>query len=248
MSESSVPVRSPLISPSLSEAQHYQLSDDLARLCLPQEFKDSYRRLAWVNSVCALFLLIGLVGLKAPKVVVKPLSTPVETVAVILTPPEEQPKTEPEVKPNDTEQPQDTQVDTPQVVTVVAAADAPNVAFAVPVQGAVAVAAAANLASPPPAITHAPPPRPVKFNPNTTDGGTYPDPRYPSAALRNRIQGTVTIDIVVDESGNVTAAKVATTSGSSMLDDEALETVKRRWHFPPGPPRLYYWQCSFKLQ
>src|SRR2546428_13996765 len=75
--------------------QDYQLSDDLARLCLPSEFKDSYRALAWVDSICFLFLLIGLIGLRPPKIIENPVVAPPEVVPVIFTPPEEQPKPQP---------------------------------------------------------------------------------------------------------------------------------------------------------
>src|SRR6266446_907834 len=100
MSESSLPAQSPLAGAGqFSPGSHnYNLSDDLARLCLPQEWKDSYRTLAWVNSICFMFLIVGLIGLRAPKVIHKPLTELTETVPVIFTPPEEPPKTEPEVK------------------------------------------------------------------------------------------------------------------------------------------------------
>lgn len=248
MSESSVPGQPALAgsSPFAPGAAGYQLSDDLARLCLPQEFKDAARALAWVNSICALFLAIGLVGLKAPEVVQRPLSEVTEVVPVIFTPPEDQPKPEPEVKP-DEPQPPDTPLDTPQVITVAAVVDSPAVAFSVPVQGAVAVASSPRFASPPPPGNYVAP-RPTKFNPNATDGGSYPPPDYPSFALRNRYQGTVTIELTVDASGAVTSLKVQKTSGFTILDDAALKVVKNRWRFPPGGPRYYYWPCTFQIQ
>src|SRR5512141_1389435 len=101
----------------------YQLSDDLAKLCLPQEWRDSYRTLAWVNSICALFLIVGLVGLKAPKVILRPLSKVEDVVPVVFTPPEEAPKPEVVRTEEPQEQPSDAPVDTPQVVTVAAVAD-----------------------------------------------------------------------------------------------------------------------------
>src|SRR5882724_3774027 len=175
--------------------QKYSLSSDLARLSLPAEYKDQYRTLAWINSICFLFLVIGVVGLKSPRVIVRQISEPVDTVPVVFTPPDKQPK--PEVKPEpDEPQPQDSQVEAPQVVTIVAAADSANVAFAVPVQGAVAIAPA-RYASAPPANLNAPP-RPKKFDPNATDGGTYPQPNYPGVAQRNHYQGMVTVEIIVD--------------------------------------------------
>src|SRR5436190_21366792 len=144
MSQSSVPAQSQLMGATLeAHSRDYHLSDDLARLCLPQEFRDSYRTLAWVNSICFLFLLIGAVGLKAPRVIHKALTEVTEVVPVVFTPPEEPPKVEPDVKPDEPDQPKDTTEETPQVMTVVAAADPTSVAFAVPVQGAVAIAPAA---------------------------------------------------------------------------------------------------------
>lgn len=250
MSESSVPAQSPLAAtPGFGSGAHdYRLSDDLARLCLPQEFKDSYRRLAWMNSICCLFLIVGLVGIKPPKIHVRPLSEPPDVVPVVFTPPEEPPKVEPDVKPDEPDQPRDTQEDTPQVVQVVAAADSASVVFSVPVQGAVAVASEARFATPPPPVPQAPP-KPVQFNPSVADGGNYPPPEYPSMALRNRWQGTVTIEILVDGSGQITDAKVQKTSGTTMLDSAALDTVKKRWHFPAtGQARWLYWPCIFQLQ
>lgn len=227
----------------------YQLSDELARLCLPQEFKDSYRTLAWVNSICALFLLIGLVGLKPPKVVERPLSPPPDVMQVEFTPPPDQPKPPDQPPPDQPEdQPPDTPQDMPQVAQVVAVADSPNVAFSVPVQGAVAVAKEARLATPPPPVNRAPP-APVRFNPDTSgDGGSYPKPTYPPSALRNHEEGTAYIEIMVDETGKMTSVKLHKSSGFPVLDSAALDIVKRSWHFPPGKPRWLIWPCMFQMQ
>ncbi len=227
----------------------YRLSDDLARLCLPQEYKDSYRTLAWVNSICFLFLLVGLVGLKAPRVIVRPLAEVNEPVPVIWTPPEEQPKPTTEMQPDETEpQPTDQPTETPQVVTVVAAADSAGVAFAVPVQGAVAIAPTAHLASPPPPVTQAPPAKPASFNPHAGGEGVFPEPTYPALAQRNGYKGTVIIEIMVEETGAISSAKVYKSSGFSILDDAALQVVQRRWRFTPGPKRWLHWSCIFQLQ
>src|SRR5947207_8522251 len=102
-----------------SAGQGYQLSDDLARLCLPAEYKDQHRTLAWVNSICFLFLVIGLIGLKTPKVIVRPLAAIQEPIAVELPAPQEQPPVQADVPPD--EVPPDAPVEAPQVATVVAA-------------------------------------------------------------------------------------------------------------------------------
>jgi len=244
MSDSTAETTTPVPAGFGGAAHDYSLTSDLARLSLPAEYRDQYRTLAWVNSICLLFLAIGIVGLKSPKVVVRPISEIVETVPVVFTPPEEQPKLETQPEP-DEPQP-DTPVEAPQVVTIVAAVDSPSVAFAVPVQGAVAVAEA-RYASAPPANLAAPP-RPTKFDPNAAQGGIYPDPPYPGIAVRNNYQGSVTVELAVDASGAVVSAKVAKSSGFPVLDEAAVKTVKERWHFPPGPPRLHTWDCKFQLQ
>lgn len=230
--------------------RRYQLSDDLAKLCLPQEWRDSYRTLAWVNSICALFLIVGLVGLRAPKVIIRPLSKVEDVVPVVFTPPEEAPKPEVVQTEEPQEQPSDAPVDTPQVVTVAAVADSSSVAFAVPVQGAVAIAPTAQAASPPPPIVkQAPAKGPVTFDPNAAGNrGSYPKPEYPVSALRHGNQGTVMVEFNVDAAGNVTNGKVFKSSGFSVLDEAALEVVLKKWHFPPGPPRLYQSPIIFQLQ
>jgi TonB family protein len=247
MSDSLVPVGSSAMANAPSRGSHdYALSSDLARLSLPAEYADSYRNLAWTNSICFLFLVIGLIGLKAPRVIHRSLIEVTESAPVIFTPPEEQPKPEPEVQPDEPAQ-QDAPVETPQVVTVAAPADA-QVAFAIPVQGAVAVAKEARFASPPPPVTHAPA-GPTKFDPNGKDGGSYPGPKYPPLAQAHQYQGTVTLEILVDETGKITSVKVRKTSGYSVLDEAALKAVKDGWRFPPtGAPRDLLWDCIFQLQ
>jgi TonB family protein len=251
MSDSSVPVQAPFVGRPAFESggSRYQLSDDLARLCLPQEYRDSYRTLAWVNSICFLFLLIGLVGLKPPPVVVRPLAEVTDVVPVVFTPPEEPPKTEPEIKQEEPdEQPSSTPTEAPQVAAVVAAADSPAVAFAVPVPGAVAIAPMAHLATPPPPVIKSTP-KPQQFNPHAAGTeGSYPDPEYPSMAVRNHYQGTAVLDIMVNAEGEITSVKVHKTSGFTMLDEAAMNVVNKRWRFPAGGERWLQWACTFRLQ
>jgi len=194
--------------------------------------------------------MVGIVGFKAPKVIVKPLSEIQDAVPVIFTPPEEPPKpTEEEKQDQPEEQTSDPQVDMPQVVTV-AAVDSPDVAFSVPVPGAVAIAPVARLATPPPPTpVRKEQPKPQQFNPNAARGeGSFPAPEYPGSAQRNRYQGTVVIEIKVDEIGQITSATVYKSSGYTILDEAALQVVQRRWRFTPGPPRWLHWPCTFKMQ
>ncbi len=249
MSDSAAQSQSGSLDPAGSgPGRQYILSDDLARLCLPREFKDAYRKLAYANSICALFLVVGLVGLKAPKVITKPLSEIIESVPVVFTPPPEQPKQVTPETPEEPERVTDQPLDTPQVVAVVAAADAADVAFAVPVQGAVALAPTARYVPPPPAVTRAPS-APVKFNPETAnDTGVYPKPIYPGFAQRNRQQGTVTVEIIVNAEGAVTETVLQKSSGYPLLDEAAVEVVKKRWKFPPGGVRHFIWSAIYKME
>jgi TonB family protein len=70
------------------------------------------------------------------------------------------------------------------------------------------------------------------------DGGPAvlhsPDPIYPAAALRNRIEGTVTLRVEVNSHGEV--ADVETISGPKELVDAAIEAV-RQWQFAATPMR-----------
>src|ERR1039458_7695821 len=68
----------------------YQLKSDLARICLPAPHAHDQRNLAWTNSICLLFLLIGLVGFRAappPPIAVKPLEEPAPVVIETQPPP-----------------------------------------------------------------------------------------------------------------------------------------------------------------
>jgi len=57
-------------------------------------------------------------------------------------------------------------------------------------------------------------------------------PRYPEFARRKGWEGRVFIRVSVDASGNPTAVAVAQSSGYSVLDQAALQTVKK-WRFRP---------------
>ena len=61
-----------------------------------------------------------------------------------------------------------------------------------------------------------------------------PRPPYPYEARAHKITGSGVVVANVDAaSGNVTDASVATSTGSSILDDAAVSTF-RRWRFRPG--------------
>jgi periplasmic protein TonB len=60
-----------------------------------------------------------------------------------------------------------------------------------------------------------------------------PPPTYPPAARQRHYQGTVLLDVLVDEGGKVGELRVARSSGHHLLDTAALNGV-RHWRFEPG--------------
>jgi len=58
-------------------------------------------------------------------------------------------------------------------------------------------------------------------------------PNYPAAAKRMGEQGRVVLRVELDENGRITAARIATSSGSARLDDASLAAV-RQWHCNPA--------------
>jgi periplasmic protein TonB len=64
--------------------------------------------------------------------------------------------------------------------------------------------------------------------------------RYPTAARRRGLSGTVEIELEIEASGAIGAVALAASSSHRLLDDAALEAVRalERVPFPPGvPPR-----------
>src|SRR5438093_313413 len=104
-----------------------ELSSELARAGVHATEKDPERRLAWVNSICILFLLTGIVGSKPASIKVKALP-PVEEVSAVIVEPLPPP---PQIQSEQQEQEQNNEEtpDTPQVVVVTP--EAPTINFAV---------------------------------------------------------------------------------------------------------------------
>lgn len=63
--------------------------------------------------------------------------------------------------------------------------------------------------------------------------GANPMPSYPPAARRRGIEGKVVLDVLVSAEGQALAVEIARSSGSSLLDEAARETI-RRWRFRPA--------------
>ena len=61
-----------------------------------------------------------------------------------------------------------------------------------------------------------------------------PPPVYPRAALRDRLSGTVTLQVLVGADGRPLEASIAQSSGHRELDRAALDQVLKRWTFRPA--------------
>lgn len=59
--------------------------------------------------------------------------------------------------------------------------------------------------------------------------------RYPRAARRKKIQGTVVVSFTIRRNGSVAGVRLARRSGHAVLDQEVLSMVRRASPFPPFP-------------
>ena len=62
--------------------------------------------------------------------------------------------------------------------------------------------------------------------------------RYPVAASRRGVKGVVVVRFKVDRSGHVISSEIKESSGSPILDEEALELLKRASPLPTPPAQL----------
>lgn len=61
-----------------------------------------------------------------------------------------------------------------------------------------------------------------------------PPPPYPRDALRDRLEGTVVLDVHVDAEGRPVEVTVVTSSGHRTLDRAAQRQVLQKWRFRPA--------------
>ena len=60
-----------------------------------------------------------------------------------------------------------------------------------------------------------------------------PVPRYPAEARQQGLEGVVVLNVLVRSDGRVEEARVAASSGAAVLDEVALDAV-RKWTFVPA--------------
>src|SRR6185437_7950031 len=225
--------------------ESYALKSELERLCLPAASRNSNRKLAWMNSICILFLVIGIFGAASARVSIKPIP-PVEEIAPVvletIPPPQKVTPTE-----NENSNPQPTP-EVPNVVVVVP--NAPNINFSVPTVGNLLAPSAVAKAPPLNPLQRVEPVNPLAQISNTGSSGSRPQPPYPKLALEQGEQGTVVLLLSADAAGNVASIQVKSSSGFSMLDRATEDFIKRHWTLPSGisTNQLFETTITYKLQ
>jgi protein TonB len=215
-------------------APGYELKDELARLCLPSANRDASPKLAWVNSICILFLLIGVVGARRGIIAIKPVPPIREEIPIVIQPTVLPPQAIAQ-KPEQAEQ-----INQPRVL--VALPNAPNVNFGVPTAGTLVV---------PAALASAPQIAPMRIGSlnNTGAGGDRPEPPYPPIARETGEQGTVKLLLGCDAAGNVVSVDVKESSGFPVLDRATVDFIKKHWRLPAGDGnRLFETSITYLLQ
>jgi len=223
----------------------YRLQSELAHAAIHAADRDPNQKLSWVNSISALFLVVGLAGYKPVPSALRPVP-PFEEAGAAIVEPLPPPPTQAEQSKE--EQSDEDTPDTSRVVVVTPAA--PNINFAVPTIGNLVVPTAAAKAPPLAALR---PVAPLRNEPavleTTGNGGERPQPPYPKAAIEQGQQGSVMLRLTVDDAGLVKGIEIARSSGSALLDRSAVEFVKRRWALPSGSgAHIYQATITYKLQ
>jgi TonB family protein len=217
----------------------YELKDELARLCLPAANRDSSQRLAWINSVCILFLIVGIFGARRGLISIKPAPPLEQIIPVVIEPMILPPQETTEKKETDEDK-----NDPPQVAVVIP--QTPNINFSVPTIGSLIVPA--NLAAAPPLEPMRTAAQIGSLN-NTGSGGERPVPPYPLIAKQTGEQGTVVLLLGGDAAGNIVSVDLKESSAFPILDRATVDFIKRRWHLPPGTGnQLFQTSITYQLQ
>jgi len=191
---------------------------------------DVFRRMTWDRIGGLVFVLAlhgaALYGLWSYRILPLPADAPLVFVNLVNPPPQEVPKSEPPkpVKVDKLERPRPVEKPQPQEQLVVEA----------PVTSPVEPTAPPPPPAPLAPVVAAPPAGPVTLTDDLSL--TCPErtpPAYPAVSRRRGETGRVVLRVELDERGLVGSVQVATSSGSTWLDDAALAAV-RQWRCNPA--------------
>jgi protein TonB len=101
------------------------------------------------------------------------------------------------------------------------------------------------VATPPPAQPTPPPAQPAA--PSLPRVLRQPSPRYPEQAMRQGIQGSVTLDFQIDADGSVSDVRVVEAQPNGVFEREAIQVVRRTRFEPPGEPMRARRTIDFNL-
>ena len=62
--------------------------------------------------------------------------------------------------------------------------------------------------------------------------------RYPTGARARKVEGIVSVEFTLDRSGQILSSRVAHSSGSAVLDEEAVALLRRAAPLPPPPQEV----------
>ncbi|HKH70665.1 MAG TPA: TonB family protein [Vicinamibacterales bacterium] len=155
--------------------------------------------------------------------------TPIATPAIAVTPSSPSPPPTKSIQPFPIDEPQELPVDDPPLIAVpTPQIDACNSCGVVGIP--IGDGPAGHDLTPPP-VTQAPnDPIPIGGNIRPPTRVVYVAPAYPQFALAARKEGTVILQAVIDETGNVREVKVL--RSVQLLDGAALQAVAN-WKFTP---------------
>ncbi len=186
--------------------------------------------LAWalLASIALHVSVLSLLRLESPR------HDPADTLPLVvhLRPMEEVPRPLPALTPETPAQPR-------RAAPQQTAANMPQLVATTPDTASVQVALEPAAPAPAPAPTAQPTPVTHEDAPQVTPpefAATYlrnTKPRYPASARRSGESGTVLLKVLVTREGLASRVELEGSSGSNVLDQSALETVKR-WRFTPA--------------
>lgn len=78
--------------------------------------------------------------------------------------------------------------------------------------------------------------------------GRFPLPPYPSEARRRGLEGNVVLLVEVSKEGQAGVPRIESSSGHASLDRAAVDWIRRRWRWEPGPPRHFRIPIRYQLQ
>jgi protein TonB len=194
-------------------------------------------KLAWINSICLLFLVVGIVG---ATIAHSPTTSPVrrEPIAMVVGLMAESTLATPAPEAAGMK----------DLPTTSFAASAPqperwlDAQASVPVPPALTVPAIGPVLkripfvdpSPGSSSTAAPGPESPEVIGPTGHAGARPSPPYPTSALSQRQQGAVTLLLLANDAGGLSDVWIFTSSGHSILDRSARDYIRRHWTVPSG--------------